>query len=534
MKRWLHTVVATLLLVILGVWPALAASPGAPPEGLVPLRMVAEAAGARVDWDEASQSITITTREGIEVTLRVGQAVANNAGRLVPVGGTVQLVNGRTMINPAFLKSLLGLPVEYDPVTDTAAIDPQVEEALAFVKAMPAGTAEAFFDRFTPGLQAALSREKLPTLVGALAPLGQPGRVVVVGHTHNAVHESVELLAQFDRAVMQVFVRYDANGLIDDLFMSPSPQVPSAPAPDYADPETFTEEDVVVGEAPWALPGTLSLPVGEGPFPVVVLVHGSGPNDRDESVGGVKPFRDLAHGLASRGIAVLRYEKRTREHSQKFGVTPNFTIQEESIDDALAAIRLVSGDSRLDPERVYVLGHSLGGIAVPRIIQQDADGLLKGGILMAGTNSFFAALLQQNKYAVQNGEAPPQQVPFIEAQIAMLTDPAFDPAQPPEGYLLGTPYYWHDLVPKSSDLLKEQTQPLLILQGERDWQVPASELESFQADLAGRESVTYKLYPKLNHVFTEGEGEISTTKEYFVQANLPLYVIEDIAGWILQ
>src|SRR5437868_1155092 len=74
--------------------------------------------------------------------------------------------------------------------------------------------------------------------------------------------------------------------------------------------DTFDEREVTVGKGEWELPGTLGLPKGSGPFPAVVLVQGSGPQDRDETMGVNKPFQDIAWGLASNGIAVLRYDKR--------------------------------------------------------------------------------------------------------------------------------------------------------------------------------------------------------------------------------
>src|SRR5205823_4382224 len=113
------------------------------------------------------------------------------------------------------------------------------------------------------------------------------------------------------------------------------------------------------------LPGTLTAPKQGGTFAAVVLVHGSGPNDKDETFGPNKPFRDLAWGLAARGIAVLRYDKRSKIHPEQF--RGNFTVKEETVDDALAAVNLLHKASRINPKRIYVLGHSLGGMLIPRL-----------------------------------------------------------------------------------------------------------------------------------------------------------------------
>ena len=130
------------------------------------------------------------------------------------------------------------------------------------------------------------------------------------------------------------------------------------------------------------MPGTLSMPVGRGAA-AIVLVHGSGPNNRDETLGPNKPFRDLAWGLAQRGIAVLRYEKRTRQHGAKLAAANrNFTVREETTEDAVLAVKLLRSRKEFDPKRIFVLGHSLGGTLAPRIAVE--DGALAGIIILAG------------------------------------------------------------------------------------------------------------------------------------------------------
>ena len=187
------------------------------------------------------------------------------------------------------------------------------------------------------------------------------------------------------------------------------------------------------------------MPVGAGPFPAVVLVHGSGPNDRDETVEGNRPFRDLAWGLASRGVAVLRYEKRTRQHGTKLAAVKDFTVRQETVDDALAAADLLRHTGGIDPRRVFVLGHSLGGMLIPRIGQRDPQ--LAGLIVMAGAaKPLEDIILEQVAYldaadgAVTDSEK--SRLESLRAEVARVK--ALKPDA--TGTALGAPVsYWLDL-----------------------------------------------------------------------------------------
>ena len=175
--------------------------------------------------------------------------------------------------------------------------------------------------------------------------------------------------------------RYVVNqaGLVAGMFLLPGEVAWQRPA--YSKPDTFTERAVTIGNDEWKLPGTLTVPAGAGPFPGVVLVHGSGANDRDETVGGTKVFRDLAEGLASRGIAVLRYDKRTLVYRSKMAGLHGMTVHEETGEDAVRAASMLREQKEIDPKHVYVLGHSFGGYVAPRIAEE--DGKLAGLILLA-------------------------------------------------------------------------------------------------------------------------------------------------------
>lgn len=275
------------------------------------------------------------------------------------------------------------------------------------------------------------------------------------------------------------------------------------------------------------------MPNGAGPFPAVVLVHGSGPNDRDETIGPNKPFKDLAWGLATRGIAILRYEKRTKQcPSQMIASMATLTVNEEVVNDALAAVEYLRGVPGIDPHRVFALGHSLGGTAAPRIAARDPR--LTGLILLAASARNLADLmLEQNEYlasldgTVTADEA--QALAELRQQVARVKALDF---QEGEVLLGAAKAYWADILAYDPiATAKSLAAPMLILQGERDYQVTMADFAAWQSGLAGRDGVEFKSYPSLNHLFMAGSGQPSPA-EYDVAGNVAREVVDDIAAWI--
>jgi len=410
--------------------------------------------------------------------------------------------------------------------------------AQAFIKQLADGRFADATGAFDGAVKQAMPPDKLKAtwesiVADAGAFQGQTG----VNEQEAGQYRVVLVECRFERASLEAKVVYTAEGRIGGLWFGPPKPVYQFGPPPYADKGAFSEKDVTVGEGEWALPGTLSLPNGKGPFPAVVLVQGSGPQDRDETVAANKPFRDLAWGLASRGVAVLRYVKRTELYAAKMAAEkPHLTVKEEVVDDAAAAVALLRKTEGIDGRRVFVLGHSLGGMLVPRIAAAAPDAA--GFIVMAGaTRSLSDAVEDQLDYvtSLAGDQLTDQQKAGLdkmhkEAEEARALKPEDASSNK---VLLGAPAsYWLDLRDyHPAEAAKAITRPMLIIQGGRDYQVTARDFDAFKQALAGRANVTFKLYPNLNHLFVAGEGK-STPAEYETPGHVDAQAVEDVAAWV--
>ncbi len=303
------------------------------------------------------------------------------------------------------------------------------------------------------------------------------------------------------------------------------------------------QEAIVLNEGgKYPLKGLLTLPDGDGPFPGVVLVHGSGSSNMDERVGKLTPFRDIAEGLAERGIAVVRYDKRSFAHGLKMLRDKNtlITVKEETIDDAVSAIELLRADPRVDSSRIYLIGHSMGAMLAPRI---DAEGgNCRGLVLLAGTPRKLEEVLRE-QVEEQLAQMPPFVRKLSEKKTRQLLD-SFDGLydltdDEAKNKKMGggtTLYYFKEMGEHpAGDYLTRMEKPVLIMQGGKDFQAKAHvDLKMYQELLKDRPNVTFRLYENLNHCFVPAISDrISKAKqEYNVERHIGPEVIGQIARWI--
>ncbi|MBL8952815.1 MAG: alpha/beta fold hydrolase [Myxococcaceae bacterium] len=318
---------------------------------------------------------------------------------------------------------------------------------------------------------------------------------------------------QFEKGVVEVTTAVDPKQQkAEGFFVKPLP-----PPAEYTKSDAFKAVEVTVGKAPWALPGTLTVPAKKGPFPAVVLVHGSGPNDRDETVGVNRPFKDLAEGLATKGVVVLRYDKRTRVHGK--AMTGVVTVDDEVVLDALAAVELLMARADVDKKNVWVLGHSLGAQLAPEIGAR-AKGV-KGVVLLgAPARKPWESIPAQLRHVGADAKT----IAEVDAQCAALKNGTA------KGMMLGAPVeYWLEVGNRDGiAAAKALGKPVLALFGERDYQVTVEDAELWKAGLEGVPQASVEIVPKANHLFIAGEG-VSMPAEYSRPGHVMVEVVERIA-----
>ncbi len=323
---------------------------------------------------------------------------------------------------------------------------------------------------------------------------------------------------KFEKYLLRCTVVFDENGKISAFNFTPDLPEDTV-SKKTMDATKVSEQDIVVTTGQYKLPGTLTMPKNAaGNVPVVILVHGSGSSDRNESIGELKPFQELAWGLAEQGVATIRYDKRTLVYPGALWADDGqYTFDTESVDDAISAVQLAKSLPGIDSTKIYVLGHSLGGMLVPRIAQRLNDTEhLAGVISLAGATRKLQNMIEEqvaylSSITGTHMDAKAEAAKMMSAQPQSYRD--FEAAYDPVG------------------VAKTLKLPILILQGERDYQVTMEDFGNWRMGLMRNPNVRFKSYPYLNHLLQEGKGK-STPMEYSVYSPVPDYLITDIAAFI--
>jgi dienelactone hydrolase len=402
---------------------------------------------------------------------------------------------------------------------------------------------KAMYEHFNETVKGQLSLEQTSSLWSQITNMfgefKSRGEIFSIDYNGSIVCSNV---LSFRKGMLEAKVTVDKAGLVSGFFIVPKQSDEDYVLPEYADSSKFVELKLKFGEAPFILDAVLSLPKSKVKTPVVILVHGSGPHDMDETIGPNKPFKDIATGLASNGIAVFRYNKRTKQYAEL--MLENFMnsdIYDEVINDVTNAVNLINGNSSLyniDSTKIYVLGHSLGGTLLPRIEQKNEN--LAGLISLAGmTRKISDVLLDQYNYLFSiDGSLDDEeknQINNLKEQIKRMLSPDLNATMPPDSLPLGMPAkYWMTFreVDPASEIMKFNKR-IFILQGERDYQVTTEDYDIWKKSLANNKNAKFKLYKNLNHLFQKGEGK-SKPDEYYTPIKVDSEVIIDVSKWILE
>ena len=383
------------------------------------------------------------------------------------------------------------------------------------------------FDRthqlFTPMIKLQLTKGGLKAAWEAtVADLGEYIEIYSVQETKEGASSNVNAILKYENYGLKVTLVYNEKGELDGLWFNYA-----TAGMELETTEDYSEQAIRIGEGEdYPVDGILTLPKGVAKPPVILLVHGSGTHDWDETVGaGVnKPFRDLAQGLAERGIATIRYQERLAAYPEL--AAERITIQIDALDDVSAAIAFAAGCDLVDTGRIYVLGHSLGGMLAPKIAAEHKE--VKGILSLAGSPRKLEDIAADQQELL--GGRSKKEVTEARKQaeeVKGLTEEA-------AGIYLGMPAsYWYSLNQiDTPELLKTLKVPMFIAQGSVDFQIYADrDYTEWQRLLEGRENVTFQLYDNLNHLFMVSNGR-SDMSEYLIPSSVDAQVIEDIAAWV--
>lgn len=365
------------------------------------------------------------------------------------------------------------------------------------------------------------------------------GNLVQVGEASVATKDGKSLITfplEFEHANLNLLVTSNSSSeIIGFVFTAQAYEIP-----DWAANKVFGKERLNIETDTFKLPGELLVPENCDKCPVVVLVHGSGPSDRNEasSISPNRLFQDLAYGFALNGIATIRYDKRTLVYQKQLKNIDSFTLYQETIDDAVSAARKSKSYDFLDSTKIYVLGHSLGAYASPLIAQKDSS--IEGIIMLAGPyRPLYEIIPEQYEYLFGlDGKLTKKETKLI---VGMTEEIKFINEQPSTATKLNNlgsdallPYFRQMRDYNPTTTINNLACRVLITQGDRDYQVRYNtEFNQYKSTLSDNSNVDFKLIPGVNHQLIWGDSP-STPSEYFTPGHPDFEVITELSNWILK
>lgn len=339
----------------------------------------------------------------------------------------------------------------------------------------------------------------------------------------NKENDTFFYYSDFEKMKLDVKITFNENSKIIGFFFTPHREFKKV---------NSLGKDLNIRSGNIDLKGTILLPEKDDFKKLVLFVHGSGPQDRDETIYENKPFKDIAESLYRKGIASYRFDKRTLTNPESFN--DKSTIDDEVTDDILAIINYFKEDKRFKDYEIIVLGHSLGANLMARIANKSNQ--ISKIVLMAGNARPLEVLIGEQYdylYKLNPSSELLEAANKIKEQIAFLNSKEFNVNSPKNKLPFNlSGYYWQSVLDYNPlKEIKKVKLPILFLQGERDYQVTMKDFKLWKSTLKNNAKATFFSYPKLNHLFMSGEDN-SGPKDYFIKGNVEPIVIDDIYNFV--
>ena len=437
------------------------------------------------------------------------------------------------------LKKILGLIVVMAMMssmaacsgTEAAPVEIPEDKAKAgelFITQISIGDYEAARSMLSPEMQKFLTGRKIKSSWKQLTSNFGPYHHHEMGYFKGqGEYEAAYIKAEFEYRDLGFRLAFDEDNRITSFTIG-----------DYMNPPVLAEneEKFNVTSGKYNLDGILTLPnTEEGTLPpAVILIGGSGPTDMDSTVGPNKPFAQLAQGLSQQGKAVLRYDKRTLVYGASIATEDQqFTVYDEYVEDAKNAFSQLAQSGKVDPERIYIAGHSMGGMMIPMIAQEipEAAGF---AMLSANAQRLEDLIVYQNQYLIDvNQNYSKTQSKSMMKEVRSVAQKVKEAKEDGTGvFFNGSEYYWYDLNQYDQvEQAKDIDRPLLVTQGEKDYQVPMENFTMWQQALEGKSNVTMKTYPEMNHLLMTSDGTMAPA-EYQTEGEIVAQLVDDLADFI--
>jgi uncharacterized protein len=392
------------------------------------------------------------------------------------------------------------------------------------MEALSAGNYAAATSHFDPTMKAGFNPERMGSMWQRLT--AAHGKLVawkIAQRSSERCPETIVASLKFDRASdVAAFISVNPNGEVSGLYFAPIP-VAATPAtsPPSAAAKNFDSIEVLVGHAPFEQCGTISIPTtGSGPWPGVVLV---GAPDKDYSAGPNLIFKDIAEGLSSRGIVVLRYDKRGYDSLDKSDLQ-HLTVKEDYIDDGAAAVNLLRSRGEVAKDRIFVAGHGLAAAITPDVAREAAP--VQGLILLAPFPGHKVGASEVRRVRFLGWDSQPQLHKF-ERKAKELDSHQMPPT---ENFASEPASYWYDLVRRNEVAVARQLHiPILILHGGHDFMV--IDIEHWQEGLKRVPHIRAETIPALDDMFMAGITN-KPRAEYYDPGHVDQQVIDAMAAFI--